>query len=307
MAQDDRGLVAMSGGPGIEVGVALPQMATGLDRARFEQWCAGIDAGPFSSISAGERITFHNLEGITACAAAAALTSRVRVLANVIVLPWHRSAMIAKQLATIDVLSGGRLDVAVGVGGRGQDYLALEVADNARHQRLDAAIDTLRGLWSGAPAADGKPVGPEPVQPGGPRVFASAMGPKSLARAARWAVGVSGFSLLADPGEMQRSADAARAAWAAAGREGQPVLATGSFVCLGSDAAQRLRDFAYTYLEVFSPDLAAGLAAAMTLHTPEALRSAMQAAAEAGYHEFIVVPATSDPAMLHELAAVVAS
>jgi alkanesulfonate monooxygenase SsuD/methylene tetrahydromethanopterin reductase-like flavin-dependent oxidoreductase (luciferase family) len=295
-------MVAMSA---MTVGVALPQMATGLDRGRFEAWCAGIDEGPFSSISAGERITFHNLEGITACAAAAALTSRVRVLANVVVLPWHRSAMIAKQLATIDVLSGGRLDVAVGVGGRGQDYLALGVPDNARHSRLDTAVDELSALWRGSPAADGQPVGPTPVQPGGPPIYASAMGPKSLARAARWAVGVSGFSLLADPAEIHRSNEAARVAWSGAGRSDAPRLVTGSFVCLGDDARQRLRDFAYTYLEVFSPDLAAGLAAAMPLHTPEALRDALDAAAAAGCDEFIVVPATSDPAMLSELTAVV--
>lgn len=290
----------------MDVGVALPQMATGLDRARFEAWCNGIDNGPFSSISAGERITFHNLEGITACAAAAALTRRVRVIANVVVLPWHRPAMIAKQLATIDVLSGGRLDVAVGVGGRGQDYLALGVSDNGRHGRLDKAVAEVRGLWTGAAAADGKPVGPVPVQAGGPPLFASAMGPKSLARAAQWAVGVSGFSLLADPGEIQRSCDAARSAWSTAGRTDPPRLVTGSFVCLGADAQQTLQDFAYTYLEVFSPELAKGLAAAMTLHTPEVLRAALDAAEMAGCDEFIVVPATSDPAMLAELTDVVA-
>src|SRR4029450_7377314 len=101
----------------MEIGVALPQMAGGLDRARVTAWCRGIDEGPYSSVSAGERITFHNLEGITRCAAAAMLTQRVRVLFNIAVAPWHAPAMLAKQLATIDVLSGGRFDLAVGVGG----------------------------------------------------------------------------------------------------------------------------------------------------------------------------------------------
>jgi alkanesulfonate monooxygenase SsuD/methylene tetrahydromethanopterin reductase-like flavin-dependent oxidoreductase (luciferase family) len=286
----------------IDVGVALPQMAIGLDRARFGEWCAGIDEGPFASISAGERISFHNLEGITSCAAAAVLTSRVRVLANVVVLPWHHSVMIAKQLATIDVLSGGRLDVAVGVGGRGQDFVALGVSDRGRHTRLDAAVVELRELWAGTAAADGQPVGPSPVQSGGPRLLASAMGPKSLARAASWADGVSGFSLLADADEMARSCRAAEAAWAAAGRTDPPRLVTGSFAALGVDAAATLREFAFRYLEVFSPEMARSLAEAMSLHTPAALRAAMEAAEAAGCDEFIVVPATSDPAMLSELA-----
>ena len=98
----------------IKVGVALPQMATGLDAGRMREWCAGIDDGPFSSVSAGERITFHNLDGFTLCSAAAALTERVRVLVNVAVLPWHAPALVAKELASLDVVSNGRVEVAVG-------------------------------------------------------------------------------------------------------------------------------------------------------------------------------------------------
>lgn len=109
----------------MDIGVALPQMATGLNRDTVLAWCRGIDEGPYSSVSAGERITFHNLEGLTLCSAAAVLTERVRVFLNVAVAPWHATAMLAKQLATIDVLSNGRVDLAVGVGGRRQDYDAL--------------------------------------------------------------------------------------------------------------------------------------------------------------------------------------
>ena len=286
----------------VAVGVAVPQMASGLDRGRFREWCAGIDEGPFASISAGERITFHNLEGITACAAAAALTSRVRVFANVVVLPWHRTALIAKQLATIDVLSGGRLEVAVGVGGRSQDYAALGVSEAGRHARLDLAVAEMRALWAGGSAADGGAVGPATVRPQGPRLLASAMGPKSLARAACWADGVSAFSLLADVAEMAASSRAVLAAWSQAGRVERPRLITGSFVALGNAAAPTLREFAYRYLEVFSPALARGLADAMPLHTPDALAAALAAATDAGYDEFVVVPATSDPSMLVELA-----
>jgi alkanesulfonate monooxygenase SsuD/methylene tetrahydromethanopterin reductase-like flavin-dependent oxidoreductase (luciferase family) len=289
----------------IDIGVALPQMATGLDGGRVREWCAAIDEGPFSSVSAGERITFHNLEGLTACAAAAVLTRRVRVMANVVVLPWHRAAMVAKQLATIDVLSDGRFDVAVGVGGRGQDYAALEVPDAGRHGRLDAAVAEVRALWAGGPAADGNAVGPAPVQAGGPPLLASAMGPKSLARAAKWADGVSGFSLLADPREMKKGARAAIEAWEAEGRTEPPRLLTGSFVALGPQSETTLREFAYRYLEVFSPALARGLADAMPLHTPDALRAAIEAAEAAGCTEFIVVPATSDPSMLQHLVDVV--
>lgn len=289
----------------MEVGVALPQMAQGLDRARVRAWCEAIDAGPFSSVSAGERITFHNLEGITLCTAAAAFTERARVLFNVAVLPWHATALVAKQIASMDVLSDGRVEVAVGVGGRRQDYEALGASFAGRHGRLDSAVAELRRLWDGGTASDGSSVGPSPVQPGGPPIFASAMGPKSLARAARWADGISGFTLLADAAEVQRGFDAAHVAWADAGRAERPRLVTGSFVALGAGAQDTLRDFAFRYLEVFSPDFARSLADSMPLHTPEALLDLLRAVREAGCDEFIVVPANNDPAQVALIAEVV--
>jgi alkanesulfonate monooxygenase SsuD/methylene tetrahydromethanopterin reductase-like flavin-dependent oxidoreductase (luciferase family) len=287
------------------VGVALPQMADGLDRNAVKAWCSAVDDGPFSSISAGERITFHNLEGFSLCAAAAVLTSRVRVLANVVVLPWHQPAMAAKQLATLDVLSDGRLDVAVGVGGRQQDYAALGAPFGGRHQRLDDGVAELRRLWAGGPAADGEVVGPSPVQAGGPPVLASAMGPKSLARAARWADGVSGFTLLGDAGEAASAFRAAEAAWQSAGRPTAPRQVTGSFVALGDGAPEALRSFAERYLRVFSPDLAASLAEQMPLHDPGRLSDLLDGLDEAGCDEFIVVPASTDLGLLDRLAGIV--
>lgn len=289
----------------MKVGLAIPQMARGLDRSRVRGWCAAADNGPFSSISAGERITFRNLEGITLCAMAAGLTERVRVITNVVVLPWHSPALIAKQLATIDVVSGGRLDVGVGVGGRWQDYAALGSSFARRHQRLDDAVDEIRRLWNGGEAADGEKVGPEPVQAGGPRLFGSAMGPKSMARVAKWASGVSGFTLLADVSEAARQFRAAEAAWVEAGRGDRPEHLTGSFVSLGHNAKETLENFAYEYLEVFSPDFARQLSQSMRLYSQDALAEFLKNLQREGADEFTVVPANSDPAMAKDIADVV--
>jgi alkanesulfonate monooxygenase SsuD/methylene tetrahydromethanopterin reductase-like flavin-dependent oxidoreductase (luciferase family) len=266
-----------------------------------------VDQGPFSSISAGERITFHNLDGFTLCSAAAAITERVRILVNVAVLPWHAPALVAKELASMDVVSGGRVEVAVGVGGRQQDYAALGSPFAGRHKRLDEAVFELKRLWAGGVADDGEKVGPAPLQVGGPPVMASAMGPKSLARAAQWAVGVSGFTLLGDSREAGRLFRATETAWSNASRTDKPRLVTGSFVALGANAAETLRDFAATYLHVFSPDLAKSLSEAMTLNEPSRLVDLLDQVEAEGADEFIVVPATSDPAMIEKLAEVVAS
>ena len=89
----------------MDIGIALPTMATGFTRNTFIEWCRGIDEGPYSSVSAGERITFHNPELLVTNTAAAALTERVQVITNIVVLPLHRPALLAKQLATLDVLA----------------------------------------------------------------------------------------------------------------------------------------------------------------------------------------------------------
>ena len=100
---------------------------------------------------------------------------------------------------------------------------------------------------------------------------------------------------------------ATEAAWVDAGRVDRPRLVTGSFVALGHDAPRTLHDFAETYLRVFSPDLAASLAAAMPLHDASRLVDLLDAIEAEGADEFIVVPATSDPRMLDALADAVAS
>jgi alkanesulfonate monooxygenase SsuD/methylene tetrahydromethanopterin reductase-like flavin-dependent oxidoreductase (luciferase family) len=290
----------------MEIGVALPQMAKGLDHDSFTAWCRGIDEGPFSSVSAGERITYHNFEGLTACAAAAALTERVRVFANLLVLPWHAIALVTKQLLTIDVVSNGRLEVGVGVGGRVQDYDALGSPFGHRHQRLDDAVAELLRLWAGGPAPDGVPVGPPPVQ-ARPRVLAGAMGPKALARAAVWADGVSGFTVTADALEADALFRGAEAAWRGAGRADAPRLVSGFFFALGPEAEPRLRTFTSEYLEVFGTEIARRVADVMTAFTPERVRDALDEIAAAGCEECILVPATTDLRCLDLVADLVSS
>jgi alkanesulfonate monooxygenase SsuD/methylene tetrahydromethanopterin reductase-like flavin-dependent oxidoreductase (luciferase family) len=283
----------------IEVGMALPTMARGYDRSTTLEWCRGIDAGPFSSISCGERITFHNQEVLVANAAAAALTERVQVFVNLVVGPLHPTAVLAKQLATLDVLAGGRLTVGLGVGGREGDYRAAESAFTRRHARLDEQVAGLRRMWVGEPLDDGDAVGPLPVQEGGPPLLAGAMGPKALARAAAWADGISGFSLGADPGELKGAADAARRAWDDAGREEPPRLVSGCFFALGVDGAQEvLGRFTYEYLEVFGERAARAMADTVAVSTTDRLRQAIDDAEAAGVDEFILVPATTDPRCL---------
>lgn len=293
----------------LRVGLALPTMARGWDRSTWTDWCRIADAGPFSSISCGERITFHNTELLTTLAGAAALTERVRVFVNLAIAPWHATTLLAKQLATIDLLSDGRLDVGLGVGGREQDYAAMGSPFDRRHQRLDDAVAELRRLWSGEPPVEGAPaLGPPCVQPGGPRLWSGAMGPKATARAARWAHGVSGFSMGLDVAEIDRAVELARDGWGAAGRTDPPDVTVACFFSLGDGAAATLDAFTTAYLAIFGSEIAEMMAATAVLSSPGALGEALaRVAADTTADEVVLVPATADPRCAELAADVVAA
>ena len=111
---------------------------------------------------------------------------------------------------------------------------------------------------------------------------------------------------MADVAEAKRQFSSTQSAWSAAGRNDKPRHITGTFVSLGNNSRDVLRQFAYEYLEVFSPDFARQLSDSMRIHEKSALRDLLVEMKEGGCDEFIVVPATSDPAMADEVAEVVA-
>lgn len=292
----------------MDIGLSLPTMAPGYGPTTTVDWSRGIDAGPFSSVSAGERITFSNPELFTTLAAAAAVTERVQVFINLVVAPLHPTPLIAKQVATIDQLAGGRTTLAVGVGGRGHDFRAADAPYERRHARLDEQVPELRRLWAGEPPFDGAdPVGPAPVQPGGPPILAGALGPKSMRRAAEWADGVTGFSVSGRSAEMRGTFELAEKAWADAGK-GAPKKVSGAFYCVGTDEpAETLRAFTHRYLHIFGDEFATAMADDCWVSSPDSLRQLLDEAEEAGCDELVLVPATVDLACLEVTADLVAS
>jgi alkanesulfonate monooxygenase SsuD/methylene tetrahydromethanopterin reductase-like flavin-dependent oxidoreductase (luciferase family) len=293
----------------MDIGVSLPTMAPGYGPTTTVDWSRAIDAGPYSSVSAGERITFSNPELFTTMAAAAAVTERVDVFLNLVVSPLHATPVIAKQVGTIDQLANGRTVLGVGIGGRGHDYRAADAPFAHRHARLDEQVHELRRLWSGEPPFEGAdPVEPAPLRDGGPPILAGALGPKAMARAAAWADGVTGFSVSGRGAEMRGTFDLAEKAWADAGRSEAPRKVSGAFYAAGiDDPAETLRAFTFRYLRIFGDDFAQAMADDCWVSTPEALAQLLDDAEEAGCDEVVLVPATVDLACLHATTEVVSA
>ena len=157
----------------MDIGICLPYMERDYDRSTTTDWCRLIDSGPFSSLSCGERVTGPTQDMRVLMSAAAALTERVRIVPSLYVLPMHSAVRAAKEVATLDVLSGGRVTMVVGVGGREHDYRALGQPFERRFARLDEQVAQMRRIWRGEPPFEGAdPVGPRPVQEGGPPLLA---------------------------------------------------------------------------------------------------------------------------------------
>ena len=283
----------------MKISMVLPSMVAGVGRDAILDWCRGIDAGPFASLACGERITFHNLEMRALLAAGAALTSRVRIVPALYVLPIHPAALVAKEVATLDVLSGGRVTVCVGVGGREQDYRALGVPFERRFAVLDAQVAELRRLWACEPAFDGAPaIGPECVQKGGPPIWSGAMGPRSLARAARWADAVTGFATTGDPAEAERGFQAVDTAWRDAGRSDRALRITGFWYGLGPGAEEQLQRYVFDYLRVFGERGAKAIAAKQRVHSTQSFHDTLDALEGLACDEVFLTPCAADPALL---------
>ena len=277
-------------------------MEAGYDRGTTLDWCREIDAGPFATLSCGERVISYSQDMRVLLSAAAALTARVRIMPSLYVLPMHSAVRAAKEIATLDVLSGGRVRVGVGVGGREQDYRALGVPFDRRHQRLDDAVSEMRRVWRGQPVFEGgEAVGPAPFQPGGPPIYSGAMGPKAIARAAHWADGLYGFTVNADPAPARAQFDLARGAWEQARREEAPRLMTGFWFSLADDAAGKLERYVFEYLKVAGTEIAKAMAAAMVANNPDTILRAIDAIEELGCDELFFVPATLELVELERL------
>jgi len=135
----------------------------------------------------------ESLDQTSALAFCAAVTSRVRLMTYLLVLPYHNPFLAAKALSTVDLLSGGRLTVVAGTGYLRSEFLALNVDMNQRNELFDESLEVMRGVWNQSPfayagrhfTARGVASLPGPLQPGGPPVLIGGNSALARARAAR--------------------------------------------------------------------------------------------------------------------------
>jgi alkanesulfonate monooxygenase SsuD/methylene tetrahydromethanopterin reductase-like flavin-dependent oxidoreductase (luciferase family) len=291
----------------VKIGLCFPYTQEDLSRDLILEWFRRVDEEPFSTISCGERVVGSSVDMMAILAAAAAVTTRIRIVPTLYVLPMHPAIQVAKHAATLDLISGGRTTITVGVGGRLHDYRCMEKEPVRRYARLDEQVAQVRRIWAGELPFEGtEPVGPAVVQPGGPPILAGVTGPKGIARAAQWADGYYSWSGNGQRDEIAEQLELIDAAWSEAGREGRPERVAGFWYSLAPNADEKLKSYVYKYIKVLGEGAARYMASQVDRSSPDAVRASLDAYEELGVDECWLNTATSDLAEVDRLLEVLA-
>jgi alkanesulfonate monooxygenase SsuD/methylene tetrahydromethanopterin reductase-like flavin-dependent oxidoreductase (luciferase family) len=283
----------------MDVGIGLPATIPGTRGSLILDWAKRADSGPFSSLGNIDRLVYPNYESLITLAAAAAVTDRVRLMSTILIAPLRGAGVLAKQAASIDALSGGRLTLGLGVGAREDDFNAAPATFHDRARRFEEQLELMKRVWSGQPASDEVgPIGPPPARSGGPELLVGGYSPPAIRRVGRWGDGyISGG--IPDPEQVRQLFDLAEESWRAEGREGKPRLVASLYYALGPNA-ERGGDYLRDYYGYFGP--AADDMARSIPSSPEAVEGIIRGFGEVGADEVICWPTVAELDQVDRLA-----
>jgi hypothetical protein len=176
-----------------------------------------------------DRLVYTNYEPLLTLAAVAAVTQRIRLMTSV---------LLAKTVASLDALSGGRLSLGLGIGGRAEDFQAAGVPLTQRARIFEEQLTLLKRLWSGQPMSEYiGPIGPPLVSPTGPETLLGGYSHKAVCRVGTWGDGY--LAGITDPAEALELYHTAEVSWREAGRSGKPRFVGVLCFALGPNALER--------------------------------------------------------------------
>jgi alkanesulfonate monooxygenase SsuD/methylene tetrahydromethanopterin reductase-like flavin-dependent oxidoreductase (luciferase family) len=276
----------------MDVAIGLPNAIPGTTGEQLTEFARRAEARGFSSLGTIDRIAYNNYEPLIALAAAAAVTERIGLTTSVLLAPLRESAAtVAKQTLSLQALSGGRLTLGVGIGGREDDYATAEVEMGDRGETIDQMLGRIRELW------EAEHIGPSTVGP--PTLLVGGAVDASFARAAKYGDGwIAGG---APPEVFAEAAEKVKAEWAKAGREDTPRLEGLAYFSLGDDADANANSYLKHYYAWLGEETAAFIAesAAKDAETVQGYLAGFEAV---GCDELILFPSSNDPAQVDLLA-----
>jgi len=293
--------------------------AVSPDRLQFginlypHQWreVPRIEELGYDSAWTSEHIFFYfpTFDALTTLAAAAALTSSIRLGTAVLLLPLRPAALAAKEITSVDIISGGRLTLGIGIGGEyPKEFEAVGVPVNQRGPRTDEAIHVLRKLWTEGNVTfegrftklDGVTLQPKPLQPGGPPLWIAGRSQAAVRRAGR--LGDGYLPYLFSPERYRDSMAQGRQAAEEAGRD-PAAIDSGlyQFICLADSYEEAKRVAAADLSRRYNQPFENIVDRYVVMGTAEDCARRLADFAEAGARHFLLVPITASLAdfMLH--------
>lgn len=249
------------------------------------EWARRAEQRGFSSLATIDRIVYPSYDTLTALAAAAGATSRIRLFPDILLTPVYPPVWLAKATASLDALSGGRLTLGLGVGGRADDFAAMDRPFERRGKLMDETLDLLHRAWAGeSVTGDEHPVGPAPAAGDRIPVLIGGASDAAVRRAVAYGEGWTAGG--ASPEQVGPMVAKVRQAWQEAGREGEPRISALVYFGLGDEEVSKasLRRY-YGFLGEWADTIANS-----ALRSPNALRAAARAFADVGVTELVFDP-----------------
>ncbi|MGH2674422.1 MAG: LLM class flavin-dependent oxidoreductase [Actinomycetota bacterium] len=286
----------------MRIGIGLPNTVPGVEGRELVEWARRAEARGFFSLATIDRIAYPSYESLSVLAAAGAVTERIGLLTNILLAPVRSPILLAKESASVDQISGGRLTLGMAAGGRRDDFVATGQGFEDRGRRFDGDLQLMHGAWRGE-LVGGCPKPPTPRPMNGDRIPILIGGTVDAAieRVVRWGVGwTAGGSA---PELVAPFAERVRTAWKEAGREGEPRIVALSYFSLGDEVAEESKANLLDYY-AFVGEWAARIAESAP-RSPDAVRETVASFEDAGVDELILDPTVSSLDQVDRLADVI--
>jgi alkanesulfonate monooxygenase SsuD/methylene tetrahydromethanopterin reductase-like flavin-dependent oxidoreductase (luciferase family) len=287
----------------MDIGIGLPNTLE-IAGPSVVDWARRAEQRGFSTLATIDRIVYPTYDSLTTLAVAAGATERIGLFTDILLAPAYNPVWLAKASASLAAMSGERLTLGLGVGGRPDDFAAMNRDFESRGRLMDETLDLMRRAWRGESVVTENVTGGEvAVAPAVPSarvpILIGGNGKAAIRRTVEygdgWTAGGGGAEMT---GQLNAQI---RAAWTEAGRSGEPRLSALCYFGLGDEATSRasLQNY-YGFLADYVGFIVEG-----AVRTEQAVRDAVKAFEDAGVTELVFDPTVPDLDEIDRLADIV--
>ncbi|MGH2663551.1 MAG: LLM class flavin-dependent oxidoreductase [Actinomycetota bacterium] len=283
----------------MDIGIGLPNTIPGTPGSVLLDWARRAEQRGFSTLATIDRVAFPSYESLVTLGAAGAVTERIGLMTNILLAPTRNPILLAKEAASVDQLSGGRLTLGLGVGSRRDDFVASAQRFKDRGKRFDQDLELMHGAWRGE-SVDGCPEPPSPRPVRGDRIpiLIGGTSDQAVERTVRWGAGWTAGGSAADM--VGPFAERVRDAWKEAGREGAPKIVALAYFSLGKGTEEASRAYLghyYQHLGEWVERIVEGAS-----RGEQSVGDVVERFQDAGVDELMLDPTVADPVQVDLLA-----